>query len=115
MLEIAQNIHVAGDKKLSSAMTLTNGSIGLSYTSNDVVTAGRNGDLTVPSRLKLELPVFDGTDLTHEVQVRLRVASVLIRGPSCRATPDRPTARFLSAPVTAAGRFPWPEWRIPLH
>lgn len=72
MLEIAQNVHAAGEKKLSSAVTLANGSIGLSYTSNDVITAGRAGDLTVPSRLKLELPVFDGTDLTHEVQVRLR-------------------------------------------
>lgn len=72
MLEVAQTISIAGDKKLSSAITLANGSISMSYQSIETATAGARGDLVVPVRLTVRLPVYDGTDATQEVSLRLR-------------------------------------------
>ena len=72
MLEVAQTIHINGEKKLSSSFTLRDGSIAMSYVSQDTAVAGRNADLTVPSRVELTLPVFEGTDSVATIRCRLR-------------------------------------------
>ena len=72
MLEVAQTIHIAGDKKLSSSFTLRDGSIALSFVNQEQAVAGRNADMTVPSRVELTMAVFEGTDSTVTIRCRLR-------------------------------------------
>lgn len=72
MLEVAQTIHINGEKKLSSSFTLRDGSIAMSYVSQEQAVAGRNADLTVPSRVEITLPVFEGTDSVATIRCRLR-------------------------------------------
>lgn len=72
MLEVAQTIHIAGDKKLSSSFTLRDGSIALSFVNQEQATAGRNADMTVPSRVEITMPVFEGTDSVVTIRCRLR-------------------------------------------
>lgn len=72
MLEVAQTIHINGEKKLSSSFTLRDGSIAMSYVNQEQAVAGRNADLTVPSRVEITLPVFEGTDTVAAIRCRLR-------------------------------------------
>lgn len=74
MLDIAQNINANGERKLTQSLSLPDGSMNITYVADDSVMAGKAGNVHVPNLLKLRIPVFDGTDLTHDVAARLRTA-----------------------------------------
>jgi len=71
LLEIAQTLQAKNDVGFRSAVRLSNGQHQLTYVENLQATAGVDGNLEVPERIKLALAPFEGAP-KYEVVARLR-------------------------------------------
>lgn len=71
MLEIAQSFHMATSATFRSATRLADGQVQVAYDEENTASAGKGGDLTIPTVFTLAVAPFVGED-PYRVQARLR-------------------------------------------
>lgn len=74
MLEVAQSLHVARSSEFTSDRRLATGRVQFGHRQTQTATAGQSGNLEVPARLTLSMPVFDGAapvEMTARFRYRL--------------------------------------------
>lgn len=71
MLEIAQTMRIHNNATFSNRVNLSNGSINLQYTEEIEDTAGKRGDMRIPERFAIGIPVFKGGS-AFRIEARLR-------------------------------------------
>lgn len=72
MLEIAQTIEIAGERRYASSRRLADGSTSLAFVDTTNAKAGQAGDLTVPTRVAVGCRIFEGLDVVVRLDARLR-------------------------------------------
>jgi uncharacterized protein YfdQ (DUF2303 family) len=72
MLEIASSLQASTKAEFSQGITLASGQRKLSYVEDTSATAGRRGDLTIPTEIVLAVQVFDGASVADRLTARFR-------------------------------------------
>lgn len=70
MLEIAKTLEMKLDVNFKSAQRQHDAGYNLIYQENAQTSAGAHGQLTVPEKIKLRIPIFEGSDCV-EIEARL--------------------------------------------
>lgn len=71
MMEIAQSIQASTSGVFKSSQRLKSGETAIFYVEEHTASAGRKGELSIPDRFTVRMPVFEGGELV-EVSARLR-------------------------------------------
>jgi len=71
ILEIAESFHATSKTAFTSGTRLANGDTKLAFSDETTAKAGRKGDITIPSVIKLGLRPFEGSD-PYELTARFR-------------------------------------------
>jgi uncharacterized protein YfdQ (DUF2303 family) len=81
LLEIAQTFHATTTSSFKSAKRLNSGEVQLEYVEDIAASAGRKGDLSIPTELVLGIPIFLGEEvvrLTALLRYRIRDGKLAI-------------------------------------
>lgn len=74
MLEIAQGIHATMSSEFKNAQRLTSGEVTLQYEETINASAGHKGELEIPARFTIQIPVFVGSaPVAIDVRFRYRL------------------------------------------
>ena len=71
MLEIAETFHATSESKFKSGRRLQDGRRSFTFEEDTQASAGENGDVIIPERFKLAMPIYVGGD-TYAIECRLQ-------------------------------------------
>lgn len=72
MLEIAQTLKINRKVNWSNHVNLSNNAVNFQFQEDDDAKAGKKGQLRIPEKFTIALPVFKGSNVRYEAEVSLR-------------------------------------------